>query len=74
MNGIFLIAAAGVFALSPVRIRHWMSTGRPRAGLLHKYLQRPENFFWTILVWNTLANFVAAGLMILVLHEQLAGR
>jgi CBS domain containing-hemolysin-like protein len=61
---------AGVFALNPVRIRHWMRTGKPRARVLQGFLERPENFFWTILVGNTLANFVAVVLVVLFLHRQ----
>src|SRR2546429_965646 len=50
---------AGVFALSLLRIRQWMRAGKLRAKVLHGYLERPEDFLWTILVGNTLANFVA---------------
>jgi CBS domain containing-hemolysin-like protein len=46
----------GVFALSRLRIRHLMRHGNHRARALHGYLERPENFLWTILVGNTLAN------------------
>src|SRR2546429_6165865 len=53
---------AGVFALSLLRIRQWMRAGKLRAKVLHGYLERPEDFLWTILVGNTLANFVAVSL------------
>jgi putative hemolysin len=65
---------AGVQALSPLRIRQWMREGRPGAGLLNGYLQRPENFLWTILVGNTLANFVAVTLLVFDLQMLAAGR
>src|SRR5256885_16355439 len=53
---------AGVFALSRLRIRQLMRAGKLRAKVLHGYLERPEDFLWTILVGNTLANFVAGSL------------
>ncbi len=65
---------AGVFALSPLRIRQWVRAGRPRARVLLAFLEQPENFLWTILVGNTLANFVAVGLVILFLHQWLGQR
>ena len=65
---------AGVFALSPLRIRQWVRAGRPRARLLQAFLEKPENFLWTILVGNTLANLVAVGLVILFLHDGLGQR
>lgn len=65
---------AGVFALSRLRIRQLMRGGRPAARVLHGYLENPEDFLWTILVGNTLANFVVAGLAVLQLHVMLGGQ
>jgi CBS domain containing-hemolysin-like protein len=65
---------AGVQGLSPLRIRHWVRKGRPGARTLLRYLEQPENFLWTILVGNTLANFAAAGLIFADLQARLAGR
>jgi CBS domain containing-hemolysin-like protein len=62
---------AGVFALSRLRIRQMMRSGDPRAEVLHGFLERPENFFWTILVGNTLANFVLVALLVWLLHGWL---
>lgn len=64
---------AGVLALSRLRIRQWMRLGNRRARLLNEFLERPENFLWTILVGNTLANFVAVCVMVSALHEHLPG-
>jgi CBS domain containing-hemolysin-like protein len=61
---------AGVFALSRLRIRQQMRAGRRSAGVLYQYLEHPENFLWTILVGNTLANFYILGLLIAVLESQ----
>ena len=52
---------AGVFALSRLRIRQQMRAGRASARVLHQFLEHPENFLWTIIVGNTLVNFVALG-------------
>ncbi|MBU6399811.1 MAG: DUF21 domain-containing protein [Verrucomicrobia bacterium] len=62
---------AGVFALSRVRLRRWKRAGEPQAGVLLDYLERPEDFLWTILVGNTVANFVAVSLVTLRLFESL---
>lgn len=60
---------AGVFALSRLRIRHWMREGNPRAAALHRYLESPENFLWTIFIGNTLANLVAVAIGVLWLDR-----
>src|SRR2546429_3886223 len=65
---------AGVFALSRLRIRQWMRAGKLRAKVLHGYLERPEDFLWTILVGNTLANFVAVSLAVIPLHQRFGSR
>jgi CBS domain containing-hemolysin-like protein len=62
---------AGVFALSRLRIRRLARAGRPSAKLLHGFLENPENFLWTILVGNTLANFLILGWVIVELHAWL---
>ena len=62
---------AGVFALSRLHVRRLARAGKPSAKLLHGFLERPENFLWTILVGNTLANFLALGWTLLKLHEWL---
>ena len=49
---------AGVFALSRLRVRQQVRAGKPSAQVLHGFLENPENFLWTILVGNTLANFL----------------
>jgi putative hemolysin len=52
---------AGVFALSRLRIRQQMRAGNAAARVLHQFLEKPENFLWTIVVGNTLLNFVVLG-------------
>ncbi len=63
---------AAVFALSRLRIRRQMRAGRRSAKVLHGYLENPENFLWTILVGNTVANFIILGWIVKILHEALA--
>jgi putative hemolysin len=62
---------AGVFALSRLRIRQQMRAGKGSAKVLHEYLENPENFLWTILVGNTVANFLILGWLLAQLHEAL---
>jgi len=63
---------AGVFALSRLRVRQQMRAGRPAARLLHGYLENPEDFLWTIVVGNTLANLAILGWLFAELYERLA--
>src|SRR5262245_4763938 len=65
---------AGVFALSRLRIRQQMRAGRRSATVLHEYLEHPENFLWTILVGNTVANFLILGWLVMILHQALGDR
>ncbi len=62
---------AGVLALNQLRIRQLKRAGNPDAEVLNEYLERPENFLWTILIGNTLANLVAVGLITILLHHWL---
>jgi CBS domain containing-hemolysin-like protein len=64
---------AGVFALNRLRVRRLARTGNPQAQLLHGFLEKPEKFLWTILVGNTLVNFLILGWVILQLHEFFSG-
>lgn len=64
---------AGVFALNRLRVRHLMRDGNKAARRLHGYLERSENFLWTIFVGNTLANFVVVMLFVTWLRGALAG-
>ncbi len=64
---------AGVFALSRLRIRQQMRVGRLSARALHRYLENPENFLWTILVGNTVANFFILGWLVVVLRHWVGG-
>jgi len=65
---------AGVFALSRLRVRQQKRAGRASARVLHGFLENPEDFLWTILVGNTLVNFVVLGWVVASLHGAFAGR
>lgn len=69
MSFVFSGMEAGLFSLSRVRIRQLTRTGNKRATALHDYLERPERFLWTILVGNTVANFLLIALMVTHLYE-----
>ena len=60
---------AGVFALNRLRVRRLARAGRPSARFLNRFLEDPEKFLWTILVGNTLANFLILGFALAKLHE-----
>lgn len=64
---------AGVFALSRLHVRRLARTGKPSAKLLNRFLENPERFLWTILVGNTLANFLILGFMLMKICEWFVG-
>ena len=64
---------AGVFALNRLRVRRLVRVGKPSARLLNSFLENPEKFLWTILVGNTLANFVILGFSLAKIHEWFLG-
>lgn len=64
---------AGVFALNRLRIRRLARGGQPTAQILNRFLEKPERFLWTILVGNTLANFIILGWILAKLHEWFFG-
>jgi CBS domain containing-hemolysin-like protein len=64
---------AGVFALNRLRIRRMARNGQRSAQVLNRFLEKPERFLWTILVGNTLANFIILGWILAELHGLLLG-
>src|SRR6516164_3783402 len=72
LSFVFSGMEAGVFALSRLRIRQQVRAGRESAKVLQHYLDNPENFLWTILVGNTVANFLILGWIVVVLHRGLS--
>lgn len=76
LGASFLLSGmeAGVFALNRLRVRRLARAGKPSAKLLNRFLESPERFLWTILVGNTLANFLILGWFLAKLHEWFMGR
>lgn len=71
LSFLFSGMEAGVFALSRLRIRQRMRAGRASAKVLYSFLEHPENFLWTILVGNNLANFLILSWLIVLLERAL---
>jgi len=65
---------AGVFALNRLRVRRLARTGKPSARILNQFLEKPEKFLWTILVGNTLVNFVILGWLLVKLRLWFLGQ
>jgi magnesium and cobalt exporter, CNNM family len=74
LSFLFSGMEAGVFALSRMRIRRLMRSGRSSARLLHGFLENPEEFLWTIVVGNTVVNFMLLGWTVSSLHSLLGSR
>lgn len=73
LSFLFSGMEAGVFALNQLRVRRLARTGKHSARLLRRFLENPERFLWTILVGNTLANFLILGFAIAKIHEWFLG-
>ncbi|HEV2695669.1 MAG TPA: CNNM domain-containing protein [Verrucomicrobiae bacterium] len=65
---------AGVFALNRLRIRRLARTRKGSARILNQFLEKPERFLWTILVGNTLVNFIILGWSLVKLREWFLGQ
>jgi putative hemolysin len=65
---------AGLFVLSKWRIGQQAKEGNQRAILMHRFLQNPENFLWTILAGNTLSSIAAACIILVFLLSGLESR
>lgn len=65
---------AGVFALNRFRLRRLARNGQLSAQILNRFLEKPERFLWTILVGNTLANFLILGWILARLHHWFPAR
>jgi putative hemolysin len=74
LSFLFSGMETGVLALNRFRIRQLMRAGDHRAAVLHTFLQNPEDFLWTILVGNTVVNFVIFSLGFIQLRNGLSRR
>lgn len=73
LSFLFSGMEAGVFALNRLRIRQMNRAGLASARALQRCLDQPENFLWTILVGNTLANLAILNLTFVGLHRYTNG-
>ncbi len=73
LSFIFSGMEAGVLALSRLRILQQVRAGNPAARVLQNLLDQPEDFLWTLLIGNTLANFVFVSVALLGLESALGG-
>ena len=64
---------AGLFTLNRLRLRRFARAGNSRARTLNTFLEHPEKFLWTILVGNTLVNFLFLGWAIALIHGHFQG-
>jgi putative hemolysin len=71
LSFLFSGMESGVLALSALRIRQLRRTGHTGARVLQTYLDDPEDFLWTILVGNTVANLTAVSLLAILLYRWL---
>ena len=74
LSFLFSGMETGVLALNRFRVRQLMRSGDRRAAVLQVFLQNPEDFLWTILVGNTVVNFVIFSLGFLQLQKGLGHR
>lgn len=74
LSFLFSGMESGVLALNHFRIRQLMRSGDRRAKLLHRFLENPEDFLWTILVGNTVVNFVIFSVGLAKLRDWLPAR
>ena len=71
LSFLFSGMETGVLALNRFRVRQLMRTGDRRAAVLHGFLENPEDFLWTILVGNTVVNFIIFSLWAIQLYYWL---
>ena len=69
LSFLFSGMETAVLALNRFRIRQRMRAGDRSAAVLHGFLENPENFLWTILVGNTVVNFVIFSLGAIQLYR-----
>jgi CBS domain containing-hemolysin-like protein len=74
LSFLFSGMETGVLALNRFRVRQRMRTGDRRAAVLHGFLENPEDFLWTILVGNTVVNFIIFSLWSIQLYYWMGDR
>lgn len=62
---------AGLFQLNRLRLKNMGRHGDKRANVLLRYLEQPEQFLWTILVGNILANVTVVAMSAVYLRKMI---
>ena len=70
---IFSGIEAGVYSINRSRIKKQMREGDKGASLLLNFQRDPKNFYFTVLLGNTIANGVFAVVLVLLLKEISTG-
>ncbi len=73
LSFLFSGMETGVLALNHFRIRQLSRAGDRRAAILHGCLENPEDFLWTILVGNTIVNFLIFSIGLVKLRGWMHG-
>ena len=73
LSFLFSGIEAGMLALNKLRVRRQARQGNKHARALLGYMEEAEHFLWTILVGNTLANFLIVAPLIVALRRMLPG-
>ena len=63
--------SSGLFEVSRLRIRRLGRAGNHRAKRIQRFLDSPEDFLWTVLVGNTIANCIAVTIAFIFLQQHL---
>jgi CBS domain containing-hemolysin-like protein len=74
LSFLFSGMETAVLSLNRFRVRQRMRAGQRRAAVLHGFLENPENFLWTILVGNTVVNFIIFSLGSIQLYYWLGDK
>jgi len=74
LSFVFSGMEAGVLAINRLRVRQAAHLGKNSAVALQRLLDDTENFLWTILIGNTIVNFLIFSLSTLKLNDVLHDR
>ena len=73
LSFLFSGMESGIHSMNKLRIRHQAKHGDKHAKTLLRYMEEAEHFLWTILVGNTLANFLIVAPLLVGLRKMLPG-
>ena len=73
LSFLFSGMESGMHSMNKLRIRRQAKQGDKHAKALLRYMEEAEHFLWTILVGNTLANFLIVAPLLIALRKMLSG-